>query len=632
MKLSDEEVIDRIREVLIEWAHEAPVAEATPMALNEASTMTVFVEAGRVSPIRRRSSAWLVTVAAVAVVLIGLAAVAAIRFDQPARLVDIGPAPSSITEIPVGRSFGVRGLEVTEDAVWVTSQFDEELYRVDPVTNRVVETFSIPSHIEGVRAAGHSLWLSRSEPNEVIRLDPANGALTNRLAFDSQPNLASDGQRLWVIAERGGESVVVEIDADTGTEIREIPLGAAPGFATFDSGSLWVVNLGATTVSRIDLAAGRVVGVIDVGGEPRDVVAVAGSIWVGVSQTGTERIGSVVRIDPSSAEVTATIETGRWIHSMAAGDEAVWATNFDDGTVSVVDANSATLVATTPIGNRPGGIAIGHGSVWITPHRRNVLVRIDPSVPLEAAAVPDLVRSIDVGAGTVYMRCSGSGSPTVVLAGNQADGLANAVVEARLSREARVCAYEPVGIADPAQAGNGGPAAAVAGDLAEALDVVGERGPFIVVGGGLEGLDAQMFASTHRDEVVGLVLVNGWSADYLERLRALLPSDALDKIDQALSEGGELQWLDESSAQVAAIGGLGDLPLIVLSDPSTDPAVAAATSDPILTVAESDAINQLLQDTRREQAALSTAGRLIITDAQAITPADIVDAVMSLLR
>lgn len=632
MKMSDEEVIDRIREVLVVWANEEPIVEPTPMARQGASEMMMFVEADRVSPIARRRSTWLVTAAAAAVVLIGLAAVTMIRSDRQAPLDDSGPAPSSITEIPVARSFGVRGLEVTEDAVWVTSQFDEELYRVDPQTNRVVETFSIPSHVEGVRAVGDSLWLSRYEPNEVIRIDPVTGALTDRLGFDSQPNLASDRQRLWVIAERAGDSVVVEIDPDTGADIRETPLGAAPGFSEYDSGSLWVANLGATTVSRVDLAAGRVTDVIDVGGEPRDVVAAAGSIWVGVNQTGTGRVGSVVRIDPSSAEVTATIETGRRIHSMAAGDGAVWVTNFDDGTVSVIDANSATLVATTPIGNRPGGVAVGHGSVWITPHRRNVLLRIDPSVPLEAAAVPDLARIVDVGAGTVYLRCSGTGSPTVVLAGNQAEGVANAVVEARLSRETRVCAYEPVGIADPAQAGNGGPAATVAGDLAAALDVAGERGPFIVVGQGLEGLDAQMFAATHRDEVVGLVLVNSWSADYSERARALLPSEARDKFDQALSEGGELRWLGESSAQVASTGDLGDLPLVVLSDPSTDPGVAAATSDPILTVAESDAINQLRQDTRREQAAMSTAGQLIITDAQAITPDDVVDAVMSLFR
>ena len=628
MKLSDEEVIDRIRVALSSWADEEPVPEPMLTSLVQLSPMTL-VELSPATPMHRRRSAWLVAVAA-AVVLIGVAAIAVIWSDERAPVADTRSAPSSITEIPIGHSFGVRGLDVTEDAVWVTSQFDEELYRVDPTTDRIVDTFSIPDHIEGVRAVGGWLWLSRYEPNEVIRVDPATGALIDRLGFGSQPNIASDGERLWVIAERGGESQVVEIDPNTAAEIGEIPLGAPPGFATIDGDSLWVANLGTTTVSRVDLAEGRVAAVIDVGAEPRSVVVAAGSIWVAVNKTGTEQSGSVVRIDPTTAEVTASVVTGRWIHSLAAGDDAVWATNFLDGTISVIDARSAVVVATSPIGNRPGGVATGHGSVWLTLHRRNVLLRIDPTKPLEAAAVPDVARTIDVRTGTTYVRCSGSGSPTVVLEGNSSDGAPWAVVEARLSRTTRVCAYEPVGVADPADAGLAGPAATVADDLTETLDMIGERGPFVVIGEWTGGLDAQMFAATHRDEVVGLVLVNGMSSDYLERVRSLLPSDALERMDQTLRDQPGAQRLYESSTQVAAIGGFGDLPLVVLGDASPDPVVTAANSDPLLTVAESEAISQLLEVTRREQAALSTSGRLIIAAGQ-VTPTDIVDATMSLL-
>ena len=628
MKLSDEEVIDRIRVALSSWADEEPVPEPMLTSLVQLSPMTL-VELSPATPMHRRRSAWLVAVAA-AVVLIGVAAIAVIWSDERAPVADTRSAPSSITEIPIGHSFGVRGLDVTEDAVWVTSQFDEELYRVDPTTDRIVDTFSIPDHIEGVRAVGGWLWLSRYEPNEVIRVDPATGALIDRLGFGSQPNIASDGERLWVIAERGGESQVVEIDPNTAAEIGEIPLGAPPGFATIDGDSLWVANLGTTTVSRVDLAEGRVAAVIDVGAEPRSVVVAAGSIWVAVNKTGTEQSGSVVRIDPTTAEVTASVVTGRWIHSLAAGDDAVWATNFLDGTISVIDARSAVVVATSPIGNRPGGVATGHGSVWLTLHRRNVLLRIDPTKPLEAAAVPDVARTIDVRTGTTYVRCSGSGSPTVVLEGNSSDGAPWAVVEARLSRTTRVCAYEPVGVADPADAGLAGPAATVADDLTETLDMIGERGPFVVIGEWTGGLDAQMFAATHRDDVVGLVLVNGMSSDYLERVRSLLPSDALERMDQTLRDQPGAQRLYESSTQVAAIGGFGDLPLVVLGDASPDPVVTAANSDPLLTVAESEAISQLLEVTRREQAALSTSGRLIIAAGQ-VTPTDIVDATMSLL-
>jgi DNA-binding beta-propeller fold protein YncE/pimeloyl-ACP methyl ester carboxylesterase len=629
MKLSDDVVIDRIREALASWADEEPVSEPALSNLIESSSNTL-VELAAEAPAHRRRSMWLVAAAA-AVVVVGVVAILVVRSNTPARVVDVSPSPSTITEIPIGNSFGVRGLDVTSDAVWVTSQFDEELYRVDPATNRVVATLPIPDHVEGVRAVDGSLWLSRYDPNEVVQLDPSTGALVNRITFDSQPNLATDGRRLWVIAERDGQSQIVEIDPDTAAELARFHIDAPPGFTTFDAGSLWVSSFGTTSVSRFDLAAGRVTAVVDVGGEPRSVVAAGGSIWVAVNTAAPTQTGAVVRIDPATNAKSATVVTGRWVHSLAAGDNAVWATNFRDGTLSVIDARSAHLVATTPIGNRPGGVAVGHGAVWLTPHRRNALLRIDPTSPLETAAVPDVARTIEVATGTTYIRCSGHGTPTVVLPGNKSEGAPWAVVEARLSRLTRVCAYEPVGVADPGQADLAGPAAIAADDLAATLDAVDERGPFVVVGEWIDGLAAQMFAATHRDDVVGLVLVNGMSSDYLERVRSLLPADALERMNQAMVEHPvELQRLAESSAQVAAIGGFGDLPLVALSDAAPNPLVTALNSDPILTVVEADAISQLLATTRQEQAALSTSGRLVVAAGQ-VTPADIVEATMSVV-
>ena len=110
--------------------------------------------------------------------------------------------------------------------------------------------------------------------------------------------------------------------------------------------------------------------------------------------------------------------TGRWIHSLAASDDAVWATNFLDGTVSVIDARSAEVIGDVPDRQPAGGVAMGNGSVWITPHRRNVLLRIDPTSPSSPQPCPmSLARS--TWYRTAYVRCSGSGSPTVVLQGNK---------------------------------------------------------------------------------------------------------------------------------------------------------------------------------------------------------------------
>lgn len=624
MKVSDEELIDRLRVELATWAEDEPVELPTLTMLGQRGVLEPIDPPAAAHPSRRRA----LLVAAALVALAGAAAVVVIERDPPATVVDVGPTRSGAVEIPVGHRYGVRGLDVADDAVWVTSQFDEELYRIDPATNRVVATFPIPSHVEGVRDVAGWLWLSRYEPNELVKVDPTSGAVIDRLSFDSQPNLASDGERLWVVADRNGEATVVEIDPVTTVVIGELPLDGPSGFALADGDDLWVANMGGTTVSRVDVVESRVTSVIDVGGEPRGIVAASGSIWVAVNQAGVDRAGSIVRLDPESEQVIASITTGRFVHSLAAVGDQIWATNFLDGTVSVIDSRSGELVASSPIGNRPGGVAAGHGSVWLTPHRRNVLLRIDPASSLEEAAAPDLARAVVLDDGLSYIRCSGSGRPTVVVPGNVGEGAPWTVVEARVARVTRVCAYEPIGVADPAERAR--PAASAADDLATTLATVGEVGPFVIVGEAAGALDARMFAGTHSDLVAGVLLVNGVSADYMDRLRAVLSDEVVDRLGLGVGDQVEVQRLDESSRQADSVGGLGDVALVVLNDAPPEPADLVTGSNSVLGLADAETISEIVATTRREQAALSTRGVLVEVP-EAVSPSDIVDALLTLL-
>ena len=53
---------------------------------------------------------------------------------------------------------------------------------------------------------------------------------------------------------------------------------------------------------------------------------------------------------------------------------------------------------------------------------------------------------VDIGARTLNLRCSGSGSPTVVLeAGANADSLAWAAVQPLIAQNTKVCSYDRAG-------------------------------------------------------------------------------------------------------------------------------------------------------------------------------------------
>src|SRR4029077_14343970 len=133
---------------------------------------------------------------------------------------------------------------------------------------------------------------------------------------------------------------------------------------------------------------------------------------------------------------------------------------------------------------------------------------------------------VDLGDGRkMYLKCSGRGSPTVVLVGGlraSADdwSISNKSMPAVFSEVAkftRVCACDrpgtPVGEklsrSDPVPQPTT-PKDAVA-DLHALLSAAGEAGPYVLVGHSYGGLIVRLYASTYPKDVSGLVLVDALS-------------------------------------------------------------------------------------------------------------------------
>jgi pimeloyl-ACP methyl ester carboxylesterase len=130
----------------------------------------------------------------------------------------------------------------------------------------------------------------------------------------------------------------------------------------------------------------------------------------------------------------------------------------------------------------------------------------------EASPSPRFTDKVEVDGRLIGLTCAGSGSPTVVLVGGlmlPAEVVWPPIVDA-LSPLTRVCAFDRAGQgpSDP-QPRSPQTAADVVADLHAALGAAGEVGPFVPVGFSVGGLFVRLYASTHPDEVAGLVLVDG---------------------------------------------------------------------------------------------------------------------------
>jgi pimeloyl-ACP methyl ester carboxylesterase len=118
----------------------------------------------------------------------------------------------------------------------------------------------------------------------------------------------------------------------------------------------------------------------------------------------------------------------------------------------------------------------------------------------------------DVGAHRLHLHCTGTGSPTVVLA----SGLGGSSPQwARITdgtaATSRVCAYDRAGLGWSDDAPAPQDAAAVARDLHELLAAAGESGPYVLTGHSTGGVYALTYAARYPEQVAGLVLLDSAS-------------------------------------------------------------------------------------------------------------------------
>jgi pimeloyl-ACP methyl ester carboxylesterase len=159
---------------------------------------------------------------------------------------------------------------------------------------------------------------------------------------------------------------------------------------------------------------------------------------------------------------------------------------------------------------------------------------------------PPSGRLVDVGGRRLQLDCRGAGSPTVVLESglDHLGPLSWAAVHDSLARTTRVCAYARAGLlwSDPAPGDFD--ATRAARDLHRALDVGGERAPFVLVGHSLGGPYATLFTGLYGPEVAGLVFVDASHPAQQARLAAALgqPVASLKPPALLLDAAAALAW------------------------------------------------------------------------------------------
>lgn len=197
----------------------------------------------------------------------------------------------------------------------------------------------------------------------------------------------------------------------------------------------------------------------------------------------------------------------------------------------------------------------------------------------------------DIGRRELYLDCRGNGQPTVVLeAGSGSDSSTWSAVHDALTDTTRTCAYDRAGRgrSDPIERHTLSHAAA---ELNALLLTAGEEPPFLLVGHSLGGAFVRVFAGEHRDEVVGLVMVDTFDpdlqTDWIHPLLGDLRPEheaSLDGLRATVARVDALDW-PTSEAQLRAADVRG-LPIEILRAPRYEPRLTEAKNAEIATAVD----------------------------------------------
>lgn len=273
----------------------------------------------------------------------------------------------------------------------------------------------------------------------------------------------------------------------------------------------------------------------------------------------------------------------------------------------------------------------------LRPVRQQALFAVFVAMALTACSAsssPDLSAikgKFDIGGRSLYLECSGSGSPTVVMDA----GLGNMhttwqAVAPAVSKLARVCTYDRANLGTSDAAPKPRSSADVVADLHALLKAAAIAPPYILVGHSFGGISARLFASDYPTEVAGIVLVDPTPTTFVDGECAIVTASLCAVLRQGSDPSKNPDGLDivKSGEEIAQASPLPGVPFVVLAATNHQ---QAAITDPAI----EKQIEALWQQEEAKLAASVPGGKLDVVpsghDIQTLHPDAVISAVKSVI-
>lgn len=303
--------------------------------------------------------------------------------NQPIPRPGVKEVQAPLDELKPSATFQLGGspdwLAISPNAVWVANSHFKAVQRIDPSTNQIAAKIEFPAEpCSGLTFAFGTLWVPLcGKPASLARVDPATNQITATLPAgpaDDEGGITAGEDSIWLVTDANG--TLLRIDPATNAVRQKISIPPGSFNPLYTDGFVWITGNKPSVLTPVNARTGEVLPSIKVGPQPRFLTSGAGSIW-----TLNQGDGSVTRVDIKMRRVTATISAGIPGHGgeICYGAGSVWTTVFDIPLTLISPAANTVLLQWTG----PGGDAIrfGHGSLWLTHLRSGLLWRLPPPQP-----------------------------------------------------------------------------------------------------------------------------------------------------------------------------------------------------------------------------------------------------------